>query len=59
MVTPPPTEPPRGDVLFEVSWEVCNKVGGINTVIKSKSAFVKKAYKEFYFIWPSFENQSV
>ena len=21
------------DVLFEVSWEVCNKVGGIHTVL--------------------------
>jgi glycogen(starch) synthase len=26
----------KADFLFEVSWEVCNKVGGINTVIKSK-----------------------
>jgi len=26
----------KADYLFEVSWEVCNKVGGINTVIKSK-----------------------
>ncbi len=25
------------DYLFEVSWEVCNKVGGIHTVITSKS----------------------
>ena len=25
------------DYLFEVSWEVCNKVGGIHTVIATKS----------------------
>lgn len=27
----------RPDVLFEVSWEVCNKVGGIYTVLATKS----------------------
>lgn len=25
-------------LLFEVSWEVCNKVGGIHTVVRSKAA---------------------
>jgi len=25
--------------LFETSWEVCNKVGGIYTVIKTKAPF--------------------
>ncbi len=25
------------DAIFEVSWEVCNKVGGINTVISTKA----------------------
>jgi len=29
-------EEPKADALYEVSWEVCNKVGGINTVLKSK-----------------------
>ena len=28
--------------LFEVSWEVCNKVGGIYTVIATKSLFLKE-----------------
>jgi len=28
------------DYLFEVSWEVCNKVGGIYTVIATKSLFL-------------------
>jgi phosphorylase/glycogen(starch) synthase len=30
--------------LFETSWEVCNKVGGIHTVITSKLPTI---YKEF------------
>ena len=30
--------------LFEVSWEVCNKVGGIHTVLRSKA---EQALKEF------------
>ena len=25
------------DYIFEVSWEVCNKIGGIHTVISTKS----------------------
>jgi len=38
----------RADYLFEVSWEVCNKVGGINTVIKSKAEYLIEHYKENY-----------
>ncbi|WP_147820764.1 alpha-glucan family phosphorylase [Salidesulfovibrio onnuriiensis] len=30
--------------LFEVSWEVCNKVGGIHTVISSKAAEAMAAF---------------
>ena len=29
------------DYLFEVSWEVCNKVGGIYTVIATKALHLK------------------
>ncbi|MCI1640029.1 MAG: alpha-glucan family phosphorylase [Bacteroidales bacterium] len=29
------------DYLFEVSWEVCNKIGGIYTVIATKSLYLK------------------
>ncbi|NQV09399.1 glycogen/starch synthase [Candidatus Woesearchaeota archaeon] len=39
----------KADYLFEVSWEVCNKVGGISTVIKSKAAHLIKYYGEKYF----------
>ncbi len=28
----------RPELLFEVSWEVCNKIGGIYTVLSTKSA---------------------
>ena len=36
--------------LFEVSWEVANKVGGIYTVIESKSGLVKEKYGDRYFL---------
>ena len=42
--------------LFEVSWEVCNKVGGIYTVIVSKLADVVKEFGDNYcLIGPLFE----
>ena len=40
----------KADVLFEVSWEVCNKVGGIYTVVKSKAAKMVEAYGDNYFL---------
>ncbi|OFY09114.1 MAG: hypothetical protein A2X11_02465 [Bacteroidetes bacterium GWE2_42_24] len=43
----------KADYLFEVSWEVCNKVGGIYTVITSKSSYFKEILKDNYiFIGP-------
>ena len=36
------------DYLFEVSWEVCNKVGGIHTVIASKAPTVKRMMGDSY-----------
>jgi glycogen(starch) synthase len=41
--------------LFEVSWEVCNKVGGIYTVVRSKVPFIKEHYSEYVLIGPAFE----
>jgi glycogen(starch) synthase len=35
--------------LFEISWEVCNKVGGINTVLSSKSRYACSEFKKKYF----------
>ncbi|MCI1779123.1 MAG: alpha-glucan family phosphorylase, partial [Bacteroidales bacterium] len=34
----------RPDYLFEVSWEVCNKVGGIHTVIATKALNMNQDY---------------
>ncbi len=46
--------------LFEVSWEVCNKVGGINTVLVSKAPYLVKQYKENYaLIGPYFPESAV
>jgi phosphorylase/glycogen(starch) synthase len=36
--------------LFEVSWEVCNKIGGIYTVITSKMRESMHAYGDRYFL---------
>ncbi len=38
----------KPDMLFEVSWEVCNKVGGIHTVIATKALSVEKRMGENY-----------
>lgn len=32
------------DLLFETSWEVCNKIGGIYTVLSSKAKTLKEQY---------------
>jgi glycogen(starch) synthase len=47
-------------LLFECAWEVCNQVGGIYTVIRSKiPAIVQKWNKDNYFLLgPYFENQA-
>jgi len=43
----------KPDYLFEVSWEVCNKVGGIHTVLATKAlTFVKEFRDRFIFIGP-------
>ncbi|MBW2992127.1 glycogen/starch synthase [Candidatus Woesearchaeota archaeon] len=34
------------DYLLEASWEICNKVGGIHTVITSKAEQLVKRYKD-------------
>jgi phosphorylase/glycogen(starch) synthase len=35
----------RPDYLFEVSWEICNKVGGIHTVISTKALTLVQEFK--------------
>ena len=50
------------DLLFETSWEVCNKIGGIYTVLSSKAKTLKEQYGDkVIFIGPdvwSAENPS-
>ena len=36
----------RPDYIFEVSWEVCNLVGGIYTVLSTKAKTLQKNYKD-------------
>jgi len=40
---------PKAKVCCEVSWEVCNKVGGIFTVVSSKASRMVEHYKDGYF----------
>lgn len=46
--------------LFEVAWEVCNQVGGIYTVIRSKvpSVIEKWGVDDYFLIGPYFEDQA-
>ena len=53
-----PKTKPGIDFLFEVSWEVCNKVGGIHTVLKSKACQMKNYYgQNYYLIGPYFPEE--
>ena len=38
------------DYLFEVSWEVCNKVGGIHTVISTKAQTATRKFADRYIL---------
>ena len=40
----------KPDYLFEVSWEVCNKVGGIYTVIATKSLYLRSQLKRHHIL---------
>ncbi|MFH0929525.1 MAG: hypothetical protein V1818_04205 [Candidatus Aenigmatarchaeota archaeon] len=50
----------KADVVFEASFEVCNKVGGIYAVLKSKASSMVDHYNEDYFlIGPWFKEKAV
>ena len=38
------------DYLFETSWEVCNKVGGIHTVVATKALYLGNSFKKNHHI---------
>ena len=43
------------DYIFETSWEVCNKVGGIYTVLSTRAKTLQDTYKDkIIFIGPDF-----
>ena len=47
------------DYIFETSWEVCNKVGGIYTVLSTKAKSLQKLYKvRIFFIDPDLLKKS-
>ena len=48
----------KADYVFESSWEVCNKVGGIYTVVKSKAKLLKEIYENYFLIGPYFEKNA-
>lgn len=37
---------PSVELLFETSWEVCNKIGGIYTVLSTKAKVLQSLYKD-------------
>lgn len=37
--------------LFEASWEVCNKVGGIHTVLKTKALEAGREFGDNYYLF--------
>jgi len=51
----------RKTKLFEIAWEVCNQVGGIYTVIRSKVPSMIKKYgvDNYFLIGPYFEDQAL
>ena len=40
----------KPDFLFEISWEVCNKVGGIYTVVATKALSIVKQMQDNYIL---------
>ncbi len=49
----------KPDYLFEVSFEVCNKVGGIYTVVSTKAKYMKEIYGDrYYAIGPYFKDKA-
>ncbi len=45
-------------IVFETSFEVCNKVGGINTVVSSKAQYMNTLSDEYFLIGPYFQKQA-
>lgn len=54
-----PTSNKNSEFLFEVAWEVCNKIGGIHTVLTTKHLEVQKRFKDNYCLIGPFEPNSI
>ena len=49
----------KPDYVFEVSWEVCNKIGGIYTVLSTQAKALNAIYKDkLIYIGPDFEGNN-
>jgi len=48
--TPNPESQSQSPLFFEVAWEVCNQIGGIYTVIKTKVPAMLTRWQERYFL---------
>lgn len=49
---------PKAEYLFEICWEICNQIGGIHTVLKTKVPQMKDYYGNSYcVIGPYFPEQ--
>ena len=44
------TDSAPGALLFEVAWEVCNKIGGIYTVLRTKAQTARAEWGDSYFL---------
>jgi glycogen(starch) synthase len=49
----------KADAVFELSWEVCNKVGGIYTVLMSKAVRMMENYSDYTLIGPFFPGKKM
>lgn len=49
---------PDSPWLFEVAWEVCHQIGGIYTVIKSKTPSMLKRWGDNYFLLGPYNQES-
>lgn len=50
--------PPPGPLLFEIAWEVCNQVGGIYQVLRSKAPLMVQRWAERYCLIGPWEPKS-
>lgn len=54
----PPPLPPQGPMLFEIAWEVCNQVGGIYQVLRSKAPLMVQRWADRYCLIGPYEAKS-